>query len=274
MSEFQAYTGKEPYIYLNYDPKDHFRVKIIIEEFQKYRHVRLWFANEYTTFEQRAEKIKSCAAFLSCITNTSIQSEIFKQEINLAIELRKNPMIVYLEDVTLSLGMRMRLGTLQAIYAQRHDGIRSLVDELCRAESIAPCQEGYRPGPKTADTMTAEECGKKGWEMEEIGEIEEAIEWWKKAIEKGETGWAYRIGQTYASGDRYGIGTDYKEAFKWHMLAAKNGHYMSQCELGYYYYEGTGVEKDLNEAIRWWKLSAQKNFEPSTRMLDQLGVKY
>ena len=52
-----------------------------------------------------------------------------------------------------------------------------------------------------------------------------------------------------------GLGID--EAFEWYMKAAKQGHADSQFSLGYMYYYGTGVDKDRQEAIYWFKKAAE-----------------
>ncbi|MBQ7303152.1 MAG: toll/interleukin-1 receptor domain-containing protein [Clostridia bacterium] len=272
MIDLSPYTGNQPYIYISFDAKDAYRAKSIIEDFAKYQNFRIWFADAYTSLEQRAEKIQNCTAFLSCISKNSIQSETFKQELNFAIEMHKNPMILFFEEVELSLGMRMRLGTFQAIYGYRHQNSLTIVEELCRTEAIASCEEGYVPGPRTAENMSADACAKKGSELLDIGETEEALIWLEKAAEKGHLETMYRLGQIYARGDRYGFESDYVESVKWHRMAAEKGHYMAQGEMGYHYYEGTGVEKNVNEAIRWWKLSAAKGFPPAIRMLKSLGI--
>lgn len=272
MIEMTPYTGNQPYIYISFDAKDAYRAKYIIQDFAEHRNFRIWFADTYTSFDQRAEKIQNCTAFLSCISKNSIQSETFKQELNFAIEMRKNPMILYFEDVELSLGMRMRLGTFQAIYGQRHQNTLSIVEELCRTEAIASCEEGYVSGPRTADNMSSDTCAKKGAELFDIGEIEEALVWMEKAAEKGHVETAYRLGQLYAHGERYGIGVDWIESVKWHRMAAEQGHFMAQGEMGYHYYDGTGVEKNIDEAVRWWKLAAAKGFPPAIRMLKSMGL--
>lgn len=56
---------------------------------------------------------------------------------------------------------------------------------------------------------------------------------------------------------------DLKKSFEWSLMASKLGHIQSQAGLGIKYYYGDGTEKDLNEAIKWYTLSANEGFENS-----------
>jgi len=67
-------------------------------------------------------------------------------------------------------------------------------------------------------------------------------------------------------GDIYFYGNEapknYKESFKWHTLAAKQGLKASQSSLGFAYYNGWGVEKDMVMAYAWWSLGSIGQNQP------------
>jgi TPR repeat protein len=55
-----------------------------------------------------------------------------------------------------------------------------------------------------------------------------------------------------------GMVKDLKEAVRLYRLSADQGDASAQCNLGYCFRTGTGVEQDLNEAVRYYRLSADQ----------------
>lgn len=41
------------------------------------------------------------------------------------------------------------------------------------------------------------------------------------------------------------------------MLLAVQGYPLAECQVGYFYYDGLGVEKDLDKALLWTKRAAE-----------------
>ena len=56
---------------------------------------------------------------------------------------------------------------------------------------------------------------------------------------------------------------NYEENLKLYQEAAEQGSFIAQNNLGVYYRDGLGAAKDLNEAERYFKLSAEKNYAPA-----------
>jgi uncharacterized protein len=68
-----------------------------------------------------------------------------------------------------------------------------------------------------------------------------------------------------------GVKQDYAEALKWYRLAADKGSPAAECSLGFMYDKGQGVKADHAEAVKWYRLAAdQDNAEAQKR----LGIKY
>ena len=63
------------------------------------------------------------------------------------------------------------------------------------------------------------------------------------------------LGYCYQHGE--GVETDLEEAVKWYKLAAEAGNAEARNNLGYCYQYGEGVETDLEEAVKWYKLAAE-----------------
>ncbi|MCD7920648.1 MAG: sel1 repeat family protein [Clostridiales bacterium] len=133
---------------------------------------------------------------------------------------------------------------------------------------------------------------------------EKSIYWGQKAIDNGSVRSQEILGIQYLNG--YGVAVDVEkalvllqqavaggcmkagrfvglyymeknlpeEAKKWFLEAANRGDITSQYHMGVLYENGIGVEADLNEAIRWYKLSAQRGdriAKPATDALARLG---
>jgi uncharacterized protein len=58
-----------------------------------------------------------------------------------------------------------------------------------------------------------------------------------------------------------GVPQDYNEAVKWFRLSAEQGDAEAQYNLGWMYYEGQGVPQDYKEAVKWYRLSAEQGNE-------------
>lgn len=48
----------------------------------------------------------------------------------------------------------------------------------------------------------------------------------------------------------------YEKCFSGHLALAQQGYPLAECQVGYFYYEGLGVEKDLEKALWWTRRAA------------------
>ena len=78
----------------------------------------------------------------------------------------------------------------------------------------------------------------------------------KKSAEQGEAKAQYNLGVCYYNGN--GVEKDYQEAVKWYRKAAEQGIAEAQCDLGGCYYNGDGVAKYHQEAVKWWRKAAEQ----------------
>ena len=86
----------------------------------------------------------------------------------------------------------------------------------------------------------------------------EAVKWYRRAAEQGHANAQCNLGWCYDSGT--GVQKDAAEAAKWYRRAAEQGHARAQCNLGVCYGNGTGVQKDAAEAVRWYRLAAEQGY--------------
>lgn len=49
----------------------------------------------------------------------------------------------------------------------------------------------------------------------------------------------------------------YKECFDGHLKLAEQGYPLAECQIGYFYYDGIGVEKDLEKSFYWTNRAAE-----------------
>ena len=97
----------------------------------------------------------------------------------------------------------------------------------------------------------------------------EAIKWYKKAAEAGNSRAMNNLGTMHGAG--HGVEKDYIEAAKWYKKAAEAGDSTAMHYLGVMSYEGIGVEKDYTEAIKWYKKSAEAG---NSLAMNNLGLMY
>ena len=101
-------------------------------------------------------------------------------------------------------------------------------------------------------------CYKKGVGVEK--DLEEAVKWYKKAAEQGDARAQCNLGVCYENGWR-GVEKDPEEAVKWYKKAAEQGDAKAQFNLGVCYENGRGVEKKLQTAVKYYKMSFNGGFE-------------
>ena len=140
-----VYEGDEKYIFVSYAHKDTHIVLPIIEELQK-NGFRVWYdggieaGTEWP--EYIADHLERCAVALLFISDNALASKNCRREINFAISEECEMLAIYLSDVKLSSGMKMQLGTIQAMFRNRFIDDASFTAAILNARIIAQCKEG------------------------------------------------------------------------------------------------------------------------------------
>ena len=57
--------------------------------------------------------------------------------------------------------------------------------------------------------------------------------------------------------EKYWHTKQYDKCFAGHLELAKKGYPLAECQVGYFYYEGLGVQKDLKQAFFWTQKAAE-----------------
>ncbi|MEE0928467.1 MAG: TIR domain-containing protein [Acutalibacteraceae bacterium] len=134
-----------PYVFISYAHVDSAMVMPVIEA-MKNRGINIWYdggiaaGSEWP--EYIADKVINCSKFVLFVSNAYLNSQNCKREINFAISRKKEILSVYLEQVNLSPGMEMQLGTYQAFFKNRFPSDADFASALCSEEFFSDCKAG------------------------------------------------------------------------------------------------------------------------------------
>lgn len=87
-------------------------------------------------------------------------------------------------------------------------------------------------------------------------EFKNAVEWYTKAAEQGDSNAQYNLGICYENGR--GVEQNYKKAVEWYTKAAEQGSARAQANLGLCYYNGKGIEQDYHKAVECFTKAAEQ----------------
>jgi len=262
----RAYQGNGPYIFVSYAHKDSDRVLPIISKMQD-KGYNVWFdagieaGTEWP--EYIAEHLYGCTVFLAFLSQSALASQNCRQEINFAVELKKEALLIHLDESEIPVGLRMRLGFTPQIHMSRHGSHLSFLEELFRNNLLLSCCEESKNGSKVS--ASAENAFLKGLSCDLDKDYAQAIKWYRQAADEGHAAAQYSLGCSYSQGE--GVAKDMYEAVKWWRRAAEQGYLEAQYNLGCSLSSGTGTVKDCAEAARWFHMAAQKGHAASMNNL-------
>jgi len=78
----------------------------------------------------------------------------------------------------------------------------------------------------------------------------------KAKAEQGDARAQFQLGLHYYLGR--GVEKDFEEAVKWYRKAAEQGNAYAQFNLGGRYFDGEGQKKDFVEAVKWYRKAAEQ----------------
>ena len=97
-------------------------------------------------------------------------------------------------------------------------------------------------------------------------ESREAVKWFLLSATQGHAGAQNNLGMMHLQG--HGVPQDFTEAIKWFRLAAAQGDADAQSSLGAMYVIGYGVEEDIVRAYMWFSLGAMAGDRDSLKNRD------
>ncbi len=144
MEQIIPYNGSKPYIFISYSHRNTPEVLTIIRRLIDDGY-RVWYdegitpGNEWD--DDIATHVDACGCMLAMISSEYLESENCKDELDYARDLDKPRLLIYLEEVSLPGGMRMRLGRLQAIFKFSYADQNKFYGKLYEADLLAPCKK-------------------------------------------------------------------------------------------------------------------------------------
>ena len=110
--------------------------------------------------------------------------------------------------------------------------------------------------------------GRKGLKQDDS----QALKYWKMAAEGGSSTALDNLGNAYSSA--WGVEKDYKEATKWYQKAIDTGENAAYRHLGnLYFFGGYGIEKNYSKAVELYRRAYEKDIkEPS--MINRIAQMY
>ncbi len=135
----------ENYIFISYAHKDSKSVEPIIGAMEN-SGFRLWYdsgieaGTEWPEYIE--ERLMNSSVVVVFMTPAAIESRNCRNEINFALELKKEVLVVYLEKTELLKGMRLQLNSTQSLFRNNHATYESFIKELLDARIISSCRTG------------------------------------------------------------------------------------------------------------------------------------
>lgn len=146
----------EPFIFVSYSHEDERHVRVEIDRLRE--HFGVWFDHGISPGgawrEELAERIVACRLFILYVTPRSAQSEHCLNEVNFALESGIPVLAIHLEETNLSPGMKLALGSRQAVmkhaiseidYHEQLDRGISHYFERKGSAGVGPAKTGRKP---------------------------------------------------------------------------------------------------------------------------------
>ena len=173
-----AYNGTEPYIFISYSHKDTDTVLKAVDALND-NGFRVWYDNGIEAGtewpEYIAERMINCGVVIAFMSRNSQDSHNCRREIHFAIELKKELLVVYIEDFELSPGMRLQLSTLQAMYRSKYNNDSDFLSHLCNANILQACKESKPNEVKKEATQPSNNPKKTETKTQPVDKIKHAI---------------------------------------------------------------------------------------------------
>lgn len=138
-----VYNGNENYIFVSYAHADSEKVLPIVDALDK-SGFRVWYdsgieaGTEWPEYIE--ERLSNANVILVFMTPSAVESRNCRNEINFALELKKEMLVVYLEDTVLLKGMRLQLNSTQSMFRKYHRSEEEFYRELLKAKILQSCR--------------------------------------------------------------------------------------------------------------------------------------
>ena len=100
-----------------------------------------------------------------------------------------------------------------------------------------------------------------GQDSYEQGDYTAALKWYRKAADQGYAPAQVKLGSMYYEGQ--GVQREMQKALKWYLKAASQGYASAQFNLGMLYEQNGSPIQDFQEALRWYGKAADQGYAPA-----------
>lgn len=256
----KAYRDDEPFVFVSYAHADAELADPLIAGLQE-RGLRIWFDDRMEAGDLWEDVIpdlvEQCAAMLCLVSAHYTDSGNCLDEISYAKDLKKELLILHLENKELPRNFRFRYGRFHALWLSDYPDRSSLLDKLSATPKLRCC---VGDGTDTSTAESPEALYKKG-EACYYGNgvrqsYEEAVKWFQKAAARGHREAMRALGYCYGQG--HGVVQSSEKKAMWYRRAADDGDAAAMHNLGCCYYAGEGVHRSYKEAAMWYRRAAEK----------------
>lgn len=99
-------------------------------------------------------------------------------------------------------------------------------------------------------------------------DYKEAVKWYERAADQGLTEALTELGYDYKFGDM-NLSVNYGKSFAYYIQAAQKGDMAGQANVAEFYMEGKGIEKNEEEALKWYRKAAEQGDADSEYAIGQ-----
>ena len=136
--------NENKYLFVSYARADSDKVLTILKDLND-NGINIWYDKDIaigTEWPDYIEKkIIDCSCFMVFISKESVNSSNVRNEINLALTLKKDTIVVYLEETELKHGLALQIGSKQSFLLYKHSSYKSMLETLISSELLQQCKE-------------------------------------------------------------------------------------------------------------------------------------
>lgn len=266
-------------VFISYSSKDISMVKKLCEKLKEFN-ITYWVAFENATIGVQyatsiVNAIDSCDVFLIILSSTSNLSVHVINEVNSAIMRNKQIVPIVIGEVNLSPSMEYYLSSNHMVQFEDNElfykkiamRISQVVGKTIGEEHISVHESPVNHSQNMAALLRRAELGDadalfelgniyKSGNDEVVKDLVKSAEYYFKAAKLGDARAQCNLGWCYEVGE--GIDQNWENAFYWYSESAENGCALGQYSLGWMYENGVFIAKNMSEAVRWY-FEAAKN---------------
>ncbi len=211
-----AHKEKENCIFISYSHQDANRVKPIIVALQK-EGFSLYDSRIELDSESVETHLQECEAFLVFMSNSAAESRNCRNEIDFALDLEKDMLVIYLEETKLKRSMELQLRTTPAMYRYQYASDNDFFNKLFRMKLLENCkskafmEDDDVPLMFSSDFSEEQDDGVD--EIYLLKSVDELQEYAKKGNVKAQ----------HALAELYSMNGNHRLALEWYQRAERNG---------------------------------------------------